>query len=56
MIADCLNQYACLAANINFNVDGLLKSFWQLTIDGLSWARSTRWSPSATPWCSACCG
>ena len=37
MIADCLNQYACLAANINFNVDGLLKSFWQLTIDGLSW-------------------
>ena len=37
MTADCLNQYACLAANINFNVDGLLKSFWQLTIDGLSW-------------------
>ena len=37
MTADCLNQYTCLAANINFNVDGLLKSFWQLTIDGLSW-------------------
>ena len=27
----------CLAANINFNVDGLLNGFWQLTIDGLSW-------------------
>ncbi len=26
-----------LAANINFNVDGLLNGFWQLTIDGLSW-------------------
>ena len=26
-----------LAANINFNVDGLINGFWQLTIDGLSW-------------------
>ena len=26
-----------MAANINFNVDGLLNGFWQLTIDGLSW-------------------
>ena len=23
MIHECLEQYACLAANINFNVDGL---------------------------------
>ena len=37
MIHDCLDQYACLAANIDFNVDGLRNSFWQLTIDGLSW-------------------
>ena len=36
-MTDCIDQYACLAANINFNVDGLLNSFWQLTIDGLSW-------------------
>src|SRR5689334_9885458 len=26
-----------LAANISFNVGALLDSFWQLTIDGLSW-------------------
>ena len=26
-----------LAANINFNVGALFDSFWQLTIDGLSW-------------------
>ena len=37
MIHDCVNQFACQAANINFNVDGLLDGFWQLTIDGLSW-------------------
>jgi branched-chain amino acid transport system permease protein len=37
MTPDCLHQYACLAANISFNVNGLLNSFWQLTIDGLSW-------------------
>lgn len=30
-------QSACLAANINFNLDGLRDGFWQLTIDGLSW-------------------
>src|SRR5258708_2509204 len=37
MIHDCVEQFACQAANINFNVDGLLNGFWQLTIDGLSW-------------------
>ena len=37
MIHDCLDQYACLAANIGFNLEGLRNSFWQLTIDGLSW-------------------
>lgn len=37
MTVDCLGQYTCLADNINFNVDGLLNSFWQLTIDGLTW-------------------
>ena len=37
MIHDCAHQFACQAANINFNVDGLLNGFWQLTIDGLSW-------------------
>jgi len=26
-----------MAANINFNVDGLINGFWQLTVDGLSW-------------------
>jgi len=26
-----------MAANINFNVDGLIGGFWQLTVDGLSW-------------------
>src|ERR1043165_2266219 len=30
-------QYTYLAANINFNLDGLRNGFWQLTIDGLSW-------------------
>ncbi|OBI84240.1 branched-chain amino acid ABC transporter permease, partial [Mycobacterium sp. E740] len=33
----CVEQYACLAANISFNLDGLRNGFWQLTIDGLSW-------------------
>lgn len=37
MIHQCVDQYACLAANINFNLDGLKNGFWQLTIDGLSW-------------------
>lgn len=37
MIHECVDQFACQAANINFNVDGLLNGFWQLTIDGLSW-------------------
>jgi branched-chain amino acid transport system permease protein len=40
MSHQCLDhgaQYACLAANINFDLDGLRNGFWQLTIDGLSW-------------------
>ena len=37
MIHECVDQYACLAANINFNLEGLRIGFWQLTIDGLSW-------------------
>lgn len=37
MIHQCADQVACQAANINFNVDGLLNGFWQLTVDGLSW-------------------
>jgi len=37
MIHQCAEQFACQAANINFNVDGLLNGFWQLTVDGLSW-------------------
>ncbi len=37
MLHDCIDQFTCQAANINFNVDGLLNGFWQLTIDGLSW-------------------
>ena len=35
MIHECVDQYACSAANINFNVEGLRSGFWQLTIDGL---------------------
>ena len=37
MIHECIDQYTCLAANINFNLEGLRNGFWQLTIDGLSW-------------------
>lgn len=37
MPSDCLGQYVCTAANINFNVDNLLNGFWQFTIDGLAW-------------------
>ena len=37
MIHECVDQYACLAANISFNLEGLRHGFWQLTIDGLSW-------------------
>ena len=37
MPSDCLGEYACTAANINFNVDNLLNGFWQFTIDGLAW-------------------
>ena len=37
MIHDCVDQYACLAADISFNLEGLRRGFWQLTIDGLSW-------------------
>ncbi|MEX3646033.1 branched-chain amino acid ABC transporter permease [Mycolicibacterium porcinum] len=37
MIHQCVEQSACLAANINFNLHGLQDRFLQLTIDGLSW-------------------
>jgi branched-chain amino acid transport system permease protein len=40
MIHECQDQAtqsACLAANINFNLEGLRNGFWQLTIDGLAW-------------------
>jgi len=37
MIHECVDQYACLAANINFNLENLRSGFWQLTIDGFSW-------------------
>ena len=37
MIHDCVHQFSCVAGNINFNVHGLVESFWQLTVDGLSW-------------------
>ena len=37
MIHEFVEQYACLAANINFNLENLRNGFWQLTIDGLSW-------------------
>jgi len=37
MTHECVDQYACLAANISFNLDGLRHGFWQLTIDGLTW-------------------
>src|SRR6185312_8898355 len=37
MIHECVDQYACLAANINFNLENLRSGFWQLTIDGISW-------------------
>jgi branched-chain amino acid transport system permease protein len=37
MIHQCADQYTCLAANIDFNLEGLRNGFWQLTIDGLSW-------------------
>ena len=35
MIHECVDQYACLAANINFNLENLRSGFWQLTIDGV---------------------
>ena len=37
MIHECLGQCAFYAANITFNLEGLRRGFWQLTIDGLSW-------------------
>lgn len=37
MSPQCVDQTACMAANINFNLEGLRDGFWQLTIDGLSW-------------------
>lgn len=37
MIHQCVEQSACLAANINFDLHGLQDRFLQLTVDGLSW-------------------
>ncbi len=37
MIHECLEPCAFYAANITFNLEGLRRGFWQLTIDGLSW-------------------
>lgn len=37
MIHQCVEQSACLAANINFDLHGLQERFLQLTVDGLSW-------------------
>ena len=37
IVHQCVEQYACQAANINFNLENLRNGFWQLTIDGLSW-------------------
>ena len=37
MIHSASARYACLAADIGFNIDNLRNGFWQLTIDGLSW-------------------
>lgn len=37
MTSECIGQYVCTAANINFNFDNLVNGFSQLTIDGLSW-------------------
>ena len=37
MIEDCIGHCAFYAANITFNLEGLRRGFWQLTIDGLSW-------------------
>src|SRR3982074_789917 len=37
MIEDCVAQCAIHAANINFNLEGLRRGLWQLTIDGLAW-------------------
>ena len=37
MTAQCVAQYACHAADINFNLQNLRDGFLQLTIDGLSW-------------------
>ena len=37
IVPQCVDQYACLAANINFNLEGLRIGFWQLTIDGFAW-------------------
>jgi branched-chain amino acid transport system permease protein len=37
MIHECVAAYTCSAANIHFNLEGLRRGFWQLTVDGLSW-------------------
>ena len=37
MSSPCVDEFACLAANISFDLNGLQERFLQLTIDGLSW-------------------
>lgn len=56
MIGQALASQNWLAGDISFNIENLREGFWQLTVDGLAWGRSTRSSPSATPWFSGCCG
>jgi len=51
MIHECVDQYACLAANINFNLEGLRKGFWQLAIDGSPGRDLCAGGCPATRWC-----
>ncbi|MEZ0052895.1 branched-chain amino acid transport system permease protein [Mycobacterium sp. MAA66] len=37
MMQQCVDSFACQAADVNFNIDGLWNGFAQLTIDGLAW-------------------
>ena len=37
IVHQCVDQYVCVAANVNFNLENLRNGFWQLTIDGFSW-------------------
>lgn len=37
MIQQCVESFSCRAADVNFNVGGLIEGFGQLTVDGLAW-------------------